>query len=309
MHFSHPRHPRPGVFVTRRLPLATLAASVVALGSGCGIAQAKTIKATNGVKIPSHPTRIVSISPSATNDLYAVGAGHQVIAVDQYSTYPKGTPIKKNLNGWSPNAEAIAAYKPDLVIVYNNENQIEGQLAKLKVPVQIERAPSKISGAYSQLANIGTITGHAKAGAAAVKQLKQQVNTIAASVKQPKQTLKVYLEVYEPDNWAATSKTFLGGMLALFHLRNIADGGAKGQQYPELNSEYIVSRSPNLIFTSDGQSAKQIGSRPAWSGIWAVKHNDVFALNESVGSEWGPHSILPFMRTAAADVKRVEKQL
>jgi iron complex transport system substrate-binding protein len=309
MHFSNLRHPRPGVLTARRLPLLTLAATVVVLGSGCGIAQAKTIKATNGVTIPSHPTRIVSLSPSATNDLYAVGAGRQVIAVDQYSTYPSNTPIKKNLNGWSPNAEAIASYKPDLVIVYNNENQIEGQLAKLKIPVQVERAPIKLSGAYTQLANIGTITAHRKSGAAAVKQLKRQVNTIAASAKKPGKTLKVYLEVYEPDNWAATSKTFLGGMLSRFHLKNIADGGAQGQEYPELNSEYIVSHNPNVIFTSDGQSLKQVGSRPAWSGIWAVKHKDVFALNESVGSEWGPHSILPFMRTLAADVKHVEKQL
>lgn len=310
MHISQYRRGRARATATRRLPLLTLAATVVALGSGCGVAQAKTIKASNGIKIPAHPTRIVSLSPSATDDLYTVGAGKQVVAVDPYSIYPKGrTPVKKDLDAISPNAEAIYHnYKPDLVIIYYNADRIEGQLAKLKIPVLMESAPNNLAGAYAQLAKIGRVSGHAKAGNAAVAKLKRQVKEIAASVKKPKKTIKAYLEIEEPGNWAATSKTFLGGMLSLFHLRNIADGGAKGQQYPELNSEYIVSHNPQMIFTSDGQSLKQVASRPAWSDIWAVKHGDVFKLNDWIGSDWFPYAITRFMHLAAADVTRVEKQ-
>jgi iron complex transport system substrate-binding protein len=289
--------------------LLTLAATVVALASGSGVAQAKTIKASNGIKIPSHPTRIVSLSPSATDDLYTVGAGKQVIGVDSYSIYPKGTPVKKDLDALSPNAEAIYhRYKPDLVIIYYNANRIEGQLAKLKIPVLFESAPNNLAGAYAQLATIGRVTGHAQAGNTAVAKLKRQVKQVAASVKKPKKTLKVYLEIEEPGNWAATSKTFLGGMLSLFHLRNIADGGAKGQQYPELNSEYILNHDPQMIFTSDGQSLKQVAARPGWSVLSAVKHDDVFKLNDWIGSDWFPYAITRFMRLAAADVTRVEKQ-
>ena len=73
--------------------------------------------------IPHQPTRIVSLSPTATEDLYAVGAGKQVVAVDSYSTYPPQAPRTK-LSGFTPNVEAIAKYRPDLVVVADDTNHI-----------------------------------------------------------------------------------------------------------------------------------------------------------------------------------------
>src|SRR5712671_1024658 len=104
----------------RWLPLA-VAAFVVALVCIGGASASSspfplTVKAANGaVTIPHRPTRIISLSPTATEDLFAVGAGRQVVAVDSYSTYPPTAPRTK-LSGYTPNIEAIAKYKPDLVV-------------------------------------------------------------------------------------------------------------------------------------------------------------------------------------------------
>src|SRR3954452_14464343 len=76
------------------------------------------------------PARIVSLSPSATDDLFAVGAGKQVVAVDSLSTYPKQAPVTK-ISAFTPNVEAIAQYKPDLVVISNDQNHIVRQLGKL----------------------------------------------------------------------------------------------------------------------------------------------------------------------------------
>src|SRR5271156_3371143 len=130
------------------LPLAALAAVALASSAGAGATSGSgfpiTLKAANGeVTIPSRPTRIVSLSPAATQDLFADGAGRQVVAVDSYSTYPKGAPVT-SLNGYSPNVEAIANYRPDLVVVYVNNDDIVGHLETLHIPVLLEPAATNL---------------------------------------------------------------------------------------------------------------------------------------------------------------------
>src|SRR5579859_2265328 len=102
------------------LPLAAIAAAAVSLAGGAAAGAPQfplTLTAANGkVTILRRPSRIVSLSPTATDDLFAVGAGKQVVAVDSYSTYPAKAPRTK-LSGFTPNVEAIAKYRPDLVVV------------------------------------------------------------------------------------------------------------------------------------------------------------------------------------------------
>ena len=95
------------------------------------------------------PTRIVSLSPTATEDLFAIGAGKQVVAVDNQSNYPKNAPLTK-LSGYTPNAEAIAGYKPDLVVVSFDGNHIVEALGKLKIPVLVEPTASTLADAYGR---------------------------------------------------------------------------------------------------------------------------------------------------------------
>ena len=120
-----------------------------------------TVTAANGaVTIKSAPARIVSLSPTATEDLYAVGAGTAGGRRRPDSDYPAGVP-KTSLSGLTPNIEAIAKYNPSLVIASQNSGGLVSGLAKLGVPVLIEPAAATIAAAYAQIEQVGQATGHA----------------------------------------------------------------------------------------------------------------------------------------------------
>ena len=126
-----------------------------------------TITAANGkVTISRAPRRIVSLSATATESLFAIGAGSQVVAVDDQSDYPKNAP-KTTLSGFTPNVEAIVAYRPDLVIASYDPKGLVEALGRLGIPVLVHNAATTLPGAYQQIRQLGMVTGK-RAGAAKV---------------------------------------------------------------------------------------------------------------------------------------------
>ena len=253
------------------------------------------------------PSRIVSLSPTATEDLFAVGAAKQVVAVDNQSDYPKNAPITK-LSGITPNAEAIAGYNPDLVVVSYDADHIVEALGKLKIPVLVEPTASTLAQAYGQMVQLGDRTGHAGKAAALVASLKRQIAAIVASVPHPRPAITVYHEL-GPDLYSATSKTFIGRIYTMLGLKDIADAADKvGSGYPQLSQEYILAADPRLIVLADtvccGQSAATVHRRAGWGTIAAVKDGDVLAVNDDIASRWGPR-IVDFVRQVAAEVKAI----
>ncbi len=255
-----------------------------------------TLAASPGpVTIKAKPGRIVSLSSTATEDLYAVGAGPQVVAVDNDSDYPANAPVTK-LSGLTPNLEAIAKYKPALVIASQNSNGLVSGLGKLGVPVLIEPAAATLTDAYDQIAQIGQATGHAQQADRTVAAMKGE---IAADVRQAgpsHQGLTYYWELSSNPYYSVTSSTFIGQIVGLFGLKNIADAADKASDggYPELSEEYIVTARPQIIFLADnqpadgGQSPAIVARRPGWSAIPAVKDHEIIALNDDIASRWGP---------------------
>ena len=135
-----------------------------------------TLAAANGsVTIKREPTRIVSLDPTATEDLYAMGAGTQVVAVDQDSDYPPGVPVT-SLSGLTPNIEAIAKYNPSLVIASQNSGGLVSGLGKLGVPVLIEPAVATLTAAYQQIEQIGQATGHYNQATEVVRNMQEEIN-------------------------------------------------------------------------------------------------------------------------------------
>jgi iron complex transport system substrate-binding protein len=255
-----------------------------------------TVTASNGkVTIKAKPTRIVSLAPTATEDLYAVGAGPQVVAVDEDSDYPSSAPVTK-LSGLTPNVEAIAKYSPSLVIASQDSNGLVAGLGKLGIPVLIEPAAATLDDAYSQIDQIGQATGDA----AAAQQLTSTMRSeIAADVKKAgssHKNLTYYWELSNAPYYSVTSSTFIGQIVSLFGLKNIADAADKASDggYPQLSQEYILAAKPQIIFLADnetadgGQSPEIVGKRPGWSEIPAVKDKEIIALNDDIASRWGP---------------------
>jgi iron complex transport system substrate-binding protein len=305
-------------FTARPRCLFTAALAAAALLFAAGGTSAKTtpprfpvtVQAANGaVTIPHRPTRIVSLSASATQDLYAVGAGKQVVAVDQYSTHPANAPRTK-LSGYKPNLEAITRYRPDLVLIANDFNHIAAQLAKLRIPVLLEPAAANLNGIYAQLAQIGKATGHKSGAAHAIKKMRRQVAAIVRSVPRSNRLLSVYHEL-DQTYYSATSHTFIGQLYTLLGLQNIADRAASSSDYPQLSAEYIIASNPDLIVLADtvccGQTRATVAARPGWNNIAAVKTGAVVPVNDSIASEWGPRVVL-FLKAVARAVKTIEAQ-
>jgi iron complex transport system substrate-binding protein len=266
-----------------------------------------TIHAANGdVVVKSRPTRIVSLSPTGTEDLFAVGAGSQVIAVDNDSDYPKSAP-HTTLSGYTPNIEAIAGYNPDLVVVSNDIGNVVESLQKLGVTVLLEPAADNVAQAYDEIRQLGSATGHTPQAVKVVTGMEKALTTILRSVPKSNRHLSVYDEL-DPTYYSVTSSTFAGRIFKLFGFKNIADAADTTHSgYPQLSAEYIVASSPAIVVLSDtvccAQSAATVAARPGWANISAVRHHRVVGVNDDIASRWGPR-IVAFARAIAAVARK-----
>ncbi len=271
-------------------PLAIPITSSAAPASGFPV----TLKLADGTftfKTPPHA--IVSLSPTATEMLYAIGAGSQVKAVDSYSDYPPNAP-KTTLNAYDPNVEAIAKYNPDLVVVASDTTGFNTQMAALKIPVLYDPAAANLSQAYAEYGPLGEVTGHVERAKHEVAIIKAKIDHIVATTPRPKKGTTYYYEL-EPDYYSVTSTTFVGKLFSLLGLTSIADsakGVASSGGYPQLSAEFILKANPSYIFLADTlcchASAATVAKRPGWSALSAVKGRRVINLNDDIASRWGP---------------------
>jgi cobalamin transport system substrate-binding protein len=269
-----------------------------------------TITVANGkITIRKRPTRIVSLSATATETLFAIGAGTQVIAVDDQSDYPKAAP-RTSLSGFTPNVEAIAGYRPDLVVISYDPKGLSEALGRLGIPVVHQDAAATLPGAYQQIRQLGTITGHATEAATLVATMKRRIAAIVAKAKVKASGVTVYHEL-DPTLYSLTSNTFVGRVYAMFGLKNVADAAKGGSEYPQLSPEYVISANPGLIVLADtvccGQSGRTVAARPGWSRIAAVRSGSVVRLDDSIASRWGPR-LVNLVRAVGTALARLGSQ-
>lgn len=257
--------------------------------------------------IEEEPVAIISLSPSATEIIFAIGAGSQVIAVDSYSTYPETAPISE-LSGFEPNVESILAFNPDLVVLNLDSNasvEVKDALELLEIPVLMEQAAENIDGVYEEIRIMGQATGKLEEAESLISEMKLQREEILDSVVDV-QPVKFF---HELDNtlYTVTSSTFIGSVYKDFGLINIADEaeGADSSGYPQLNAEFLVSQNPEIIFLADaqyGETAEAVSQRPGWSELDAVKNNKIIELPADIPSRWGPR-IIDFYQIVADALK------
>ncbi|HET7566653.1 MAG TPA: ABC transporter substrate-binding protein [Gaiellaceae bacterium] len=253
----------------------------------------------------AYPSRIVSLSPTMTEDLFAIGAGKQVVAVDDQSDWPKSAP-HTSLSGYTPNVEAIASYRPDLVVV-SYPGPVVGQLQKLGIQVVIEPAVDDLAHAYEELRDLGRLTGHLAQAKKVVRSMEVQLKRTIQSVPKSDRHLTVYHEL-DQTYYSTTSSTFIGRIYKLFGFRDIADAADTSHTgYPQLSAEYIVAKNPQLIVLADtrccGQTPATVAARPGWKNIAAVRNHRVVNVDDDVASRWGPR-IVQFAKALA----RIAKQ-
>jgi iron complex transport system substrate-binding protein len=254
-----------------------------------------TVEADNGpVTIAEKPDAIVSLSATATESLFAIGAGDQVIAVDDQSNYPAAAPVT-DLSGFQPNVEAIAGYEPDLVVAAYDPGGLVDGLEKLDIPVLLQDAAPDLDAAYEQIETLGATTGNVAGAAEVVESMRSEIEELATAATDAAGAT-VYHEL-GPDFFTATSDTFIGSVYELLGLENIADdaGDEASGGYPQLSAEFIVDANPDLIVLADTkcceQTAATVAERPGWKQIDAVEEGHVVEADDDIASRWGPRTV------------------
>lgn len=254
------------------------------------------------------PQRIISLSPTHTEIIFAIGADDLLVAVDEYSNYPEAAlDLPHELSGYEPNVEAIAGYEPDLVLIGGDFNGLGDQLASIDIESWDGPAASTIEDTYAQIEQLGAVTGHVGEAAELVLQMQTDIDEIVANAPDTDSALTYFHEL-GPELYSADSSTFIGEMYSLLGLQNIADG-AEGDSggYPQLNAEFIVSADPDLIFLADtvccSESADTVAARPGWESISAVVNGNVIEMNDDIASRWGPR-VVDYLAAVAAAVQQ-----
>lgn len=239
--------------------------------------------------------RIVSLAPSNTEMLFAVGAGDNVVGVTEYCDYPEAAQTVEKIGGFSSDTisvEAIVALEPDLVIAYTSRHQpIIEALDKVNLPV-LALAPETVEDVYANITLIGQLTGNEEQAAKTVADMKTRIAAVEEKVAQipEEERLQVFWEIFDEPLMTAGPSTFTGQMIELAGGVNIfAD---LEEDYPQINAEEVVSRNPEVMMGSDSHGDKltpeQVAARPGWDQIAAVQNERIHLIDGNIVSRPGP---------------------
>ena len=243
------------------------------------------------VTLEAAPQRIASLSPAATEILFAVGAADQVAAVDKFSDYPPEAKTRTQLDAFQPSVEAIAGARPDLVLVfYDPGNLVEG-LTNANLTVFFLETPTSVEGVLEQIRLLGKATGHPQEGEALVATMQRGISTVQQPLADVQQGPRVFHEV---DNqlYTVAPASFVGNLYTILKAQNIAAG--TDQAFPQLSQEAIIEKDPEVIILGDaagGESPETVKARPGWGSISAVTNNRIYVIDPDIVSRPGPRLV------------------
>ncbi len=246
----------------------------------------------------NYPQKIVSLSPSTTEILYAVGAGDQLVGVTSYCNYPEEASSKNIIGGFSAKTisiETIISLNPDLVIAGVSAHQpIADTLKEAGIPV-LSIEPKNINDITNTIEELAIITGHEETGKNLSDNIKERLTIIADKIKNvtDSEKIRVFYEVWDAPLMTASPKSFTGQMIDMAGGINIfSDVSA---DYPQISAEELISRNPQIIISSDTHgdklSREEIEKREGWETIDAVLNNNVILLDGNIVSRPGPRVI------------------
>jgi len=283
----------------------TLSLFLAILVSACGLISSpavQTIELTDGlgrvVSLAAPAQRIVSLAPSNTEILYALGAGSQIVGRDDFSDDPEEALSLPSIGGsmGNYNLEAITALNPDLVLAaeINTPDQVQS-LQDLGINVYYLSNPTDLEGMYTNLQIVGQLVGRSKEADSLISNLRQRVSAIDTIIAKATTTPIVFYELdgSEPSKpWTTGSGTFLdtlikqaGGVNAAAELTG---------QYGQLSIESLLVQNPDIILLGDaayGMTAEQVAARPGWEALKAVQSNQIFGFDDDLVSLPGPRLV------------------
>lgn len=245
------------------------------------------------------PNSIVSLSPSAAEILFAVGAGEQVAAVSDFTDYPPQAaekPIVGGFDGKTLSMEKILSYKPDLVYMSDvMHNYMIEQLNSYGIKYYLSTANS-IAGVEKEILDIGEITGHTEQAKNVVSQMEEKLASVKSKLPTGSENYqggaqKLYYEVWNVPYMSAGAQSFINEVISAAGAQNIFSD--VNDAYPIVSEESIISRQPEIIIipASSGVTVADVKQRAGWQTIPAVQNNKIFIVDDNVYTRPGPRIV------------------
>jgi cobalamin transport system substrate-binding protein len=238
------------------------------------------------VRLETPPQRIVSLASHATEIFCAIGAGEQLVAVDQFANCPAGSDEKPAVDAFQPSVEAIVAYDPDLVYAWYDPGDLVRSLRTAGVPVFFLAVPADVDGLFENIRLIGEITGREEEADALIADMEAERDAIVASIEDVETGPRIFHES-DASLYTARSDTFVGELYTLLKAQNIADEAESS--YPQLSSEAVVAADPEVIVLADFADPAEVAARPGWSAISAVANGRICPVNPDLTDRPGPN--------------------
>jgi iron complex transport system substrate-binding protein len=235
------------------------------------------------VEVPDHPHRVICLIPSVVDVVYSLGAGADVVAISDFTKYPKEALQKPSIGlPLNPSIEAIVALRPDLVLGSGDLNVLESadSLQRLGIPVFMAD-PHGIEGIYASIISIGKALNRDAEAAALVARLRARLATVKSSVAD-KPKLRVFMAIWYDPVMTIGRKAFIGEIIEAAGGRSVTDDIA--QEWPEISLESIVSRQPDAILFIKGSklTAGELKTRPGWERVKAVQQGHVYYVDDRI---------------------------
>jgi len=245
------------------------------------------------VSIPQSVMRIISLAPSVTEILYAIGVGERLVGVDDFSDYPEEARAKAKIGSYlEPDLEKIVALKPDLILASDITSREMVLNLEEKGLTVLVLAPKTLREVIHDIRLVGLITGNADEANALAERLEKKINTITSKISNSSaRRPSVYLEYYP--YWSFGPGSFGHDLILMAGGRNVAEGALVA--YPEVSNEFIVGSNPEIIIFTVGPHAKttiqDIENRPGWRNIDAVRNARIYTIDDDILSRPGPRLV------------------
>ena len=241
------------------------------------------------VTITGPVARVVTVAPSATEIVYAIGAGDRLVAVDDFSDFPSAAAKLPKVGGFKANVETILSYHPDVIIMTPLADiapKLEAQGQKV-----IVLDPSDLDAVYRSIELIGKVLDRVDEARAVVDGMRSRIAAVATKVAgAPRPRVLHEIDASDPTKiYVAGPGSFVDAMITTAGGTNVASGAQSA--YPQLSSEEIVRSDPEIIVLSDfqyGTTPEAVGARPGWAAISAVRNKRIYPIDANITSRPGP---------------------
>ena len=285
------------------IPFLLINLILAACSSIGGSVSKAAISLTDGlgreVNLASPAEKIISLAPSNTEILFAIGAGGQLIGRDEFSDYPLEAGDLPSVGGSMGNydMEKIASLQPDLVLAavgIITPEQVQ-TLEKLGLTVFSIADPIDLAGLYANIGSVGKLTGHENEAASLVKSLKNRVDTVTSRLVDVTEKPLVYYELDASDlakPWTPGPESFITMLIQLAGGRSV--GESLTSSYAQISLEALLTQNPDIILVRSGTgsvSPEDVALRDGWQSIKAIQENQVFTIDENIISRPGPRLV------------------